>query len=146
NVTMTNKEFISISKNVFEEWLNALNGLIRQGTIHIPGPYSFNNILRIAESPYHYICELIGAKKYGTHERISLECPRKTEKFNNTNSYFMPFSNQDNASATFTFTADDQVISGIKITTEYDLQRVKEKINFPMPDNLINGIGKDVPI
>lgn len=124
NITMTNKEFISISQKVFEKWLNYLNQLIRQGNLNIPGPYSFNNILRIAESPSHYICELMGAKKYRIQERIALVFHRNTEKFENTNSYFIPFSKQDNASATVRMLADDNSLSGIKITTDYDFQLV----------------------
>lgn len=143
---MTNKEFISISQKVFEEWLNYLNQLIRQGNLNIPGPYSFNNILRIAESPSHYICELMGAKIYRIQERISLVCHRKTEKFDNTNSYFIPLSKQDNASSTVIILADDNSLSGIKITTDYDFQLVKEKINFPLPDVLINSKDAETPL
>ena len=127
---MTNKKFISISKKVFEEWLNYLNRLIRQGNLNIPGSYSFNNFLRIAESPSHYICGLMGAKQYGSHENISLTYPKKPEKFSNTNSYFVPFSKQDNASATIRVTADDILISGLKLATDYNFQLVNEKINL----------------
>lgn len=143
---MTKKEFINISQKILEKWLNDLNRLIRQGNLSFPGTYSFNNILRIAESPSHYICELMGAKQHSPYENISIACPNRPERIKNTNSYFIPFSKQDNASATVRIIADDITLSGLRLTTDFDFHLVKEKINFALPDNLIDRKKAETPL
>jgi hypothetical protein len=120
--------------------------MIRQGILTFSGPYSFNNVLHIAESPSHYICELMGAKQYKPSESISLACPDKPSRIKNTNSYFIPFSKQDDASATCRISANDNMLSGLRITTDYDFDLVKEKINVYLPDNLINKKEADTPL
>ncbi len=143
---MNPKEFINTSKYVITEWLNHLNQLILERKLNIPFSYSFSNVLRIAESPSHYICELIGAKLYKPSEKIILDCPEKPEKFNSTNSYFIPYTKQDNASATMKISADDILLAGLRLSTSHDYELVNKKINFPLPDNLINKKMGDTPL
>ena len=121
---MNPKEFINTSKYVITEWLNHLNQLILERKLNIPFSYSFSNVLRIAESPSHYICELIGAKLYKPSEKIILDCPEKPEKFNSTNSYFIPYTKQDNASATMKISADDILLAGLRLSTSHDYELV----------------------
>lgn len=143
---MTKKEFINVSQKILEKWLNDLNRLIRIGNLRFPSTYSFNNFLRIAESPSHYICELMGAKQHSPYERLSISCPNRPERIKNTNSYFIPFSKQDNASATIRVIADDITLSGLRLTTDFDLNLVKEKINFALPDNLFDRKKAEIPL
>lgn len=51
---MNPKKFIKTSQQVITEWLNHLNQLILEKKLNIPFSYSFNNTLRVAESPSYY--------------------------------------------------------------------------------------------
>ena len=143
---MKPKEFINTSKDVITEWLNHLNRLISERKLNIPFSYSFSNLLRVAESPSHFVCELIGAKLYKPSEKIILDCPKKPENFKNTISYFIPYTKQDNVSATVKISANDISLTGLRLSTGHDYELVNKKINFPLPDNLINRKIADTPL
>jgi hypothetical protein len=143
---MKPNEFINKSKDVITEWLNYLNRLILNRKLNISFSYSFSNVLRVAESPSHFICELTGAKLYLPFENIILDCPQKPEHYKNTNLYFIPYTKQGNASATLKVSADDNLMAGLKLSTAHDFELVNKKINFPLPDNLINREIADTPL
>lgn len=66
---ITQSEFIGISIQLFTDWLNYINQLIKNGSLTLPYDYSFTNILNIAESPTHFICEINGSKKFSPNEK-----------------------------------------------------------------------------
>ena len=58
-------DFAKILKRLFEERLNRLNDLIDKKYLVFDSTYSFNNLLRCAETPTHFIGEFLGAGKFG---------------------------------------------------------------------------------
>ena len=89
---MKTKNFRKILKQQFGNRLNLLNDLTNRKQLRFDSAYSFNNLLRCAETPTHFIGELLGSKKFKPTERISVKFLQiKSEKISSTNTYFMPF-------------------------------------------------------
>lgn len=115
----------------FTNWLNQVNRLIHDKKIVLFCDFSFSNILRIAESPTHFICELYGSKEYKTSERISLTTTQKAEKVLSTTSFFVPGNNiNDNVTASISIQAIDNSFTALRIGTAYDVERVNEIFNL----------------
>ena len=129
---MNSEQFIKGVHVFFTKWLNNVNIAIKNGQIRISGKYSFTNILRVAESTNHYICELYGSKEYPLGQRISLDIPTKTEKVVNTTSYFVPGTNiNDSMTAPCTMFSSGSAAINARLATKFDFDTVNKALNLP---------------
>jgi hypothetical protein len=134
---MNSKNFIRTIRDLIIEWLNNINQLISNGDITISGDYSYNHILRVAESSTHFICELCGSKNYEPNQVISIKAPNKPEKLSgNTTSYFWSKSDDSNQEDTaIRITSKENVFSGLAlglITTKADFDSITKTIKLPI--------------
>jgi hypothetical protein len=134
---MKSKQFIRTISGLVNGWLNNINQLISNGDITISGKYSYNHILRVAESSTHFICELCGSRNYEPNQAISIKAPNKPEKLTgNTTSYFWSKSNDGNQEeASLKITSKENVFSGLAlglITTKADFDSITKKLNLPI--------------
>lgn len=127
------KLFVDTSKNFFNKWLSDLNGYIKEGKINIPREYSFTDILRIAESPSHFICELYGSKRHRPGQIITVEVPNVAEEVENTNSFFSSRTPNTCSKAVIKIEADGCTLDGINLTTtKEDFDIIKKKLDLPI--------------
>ena len=144
---MESKEFIDITKKLFDDWLNVLNQNIANRKMNISGEYSFANLLRIAESPTQYICELCGSKYYKPGQTIEVEILGKMEKVSSTTSFFcINASGEDNQKAVINVSGDGCTFSNLLIATKGDLKLIKEKISLPIIPTTIKCVDAEIPI
>lgn len=136
---MNSKQFIKIISNLFNEWLNTINEFIKKRELTISGEYSFNHVLRVAESPTHFICELCGSKKYKPNELISVNVSSNPEKYSNgTTSYFwsrVTNKNQVNILIKIDSSSKGSSFSGISlglISSKTDFNIIVNKIKLPV--------------
>jgi len=144
---MNSKLFIGTAKYLFTDWLNSLNQYIYDGKINMSGEYSFANILRIAESPTHFICELYGSKQYKPGQPITVEVPNTIEKVKNTTSFFCSNASDVNQQkAVIKITGDGNTLEGLLISTRGDLDLIQRKIKLPVIPVNINYHEAEIPI
>lgn len=134
---MKSKHFIRTISGLINGWLNNIKQLISNGDIKMSGKYSYNHILRVAESSTHFICELCGSKNYEPNQAISIKAPNKPEQLTgNTTSYFWSKSNDGNQQdAVLKITSKENVFSGLAlglITTKADFDSISKKMNLPI--------------
>ncbi len=139
------KAFAEILKPLLEERLNLLNNLINKNNLRFDSAYAFNNLLRCAETPTHFICELLGVKIFKPTERISINYLQRTnEKIPSTNSYFMPFS-KDISKPVINMCSEDNTLQGFLLITNNDYLTL-QKLPFPIPSVKINRKDGDYPL
>ena len=125
------KDFTKILKQLFEERLNLLNNLIHKKNLKFESTYSFNNLLRYAETPTHFIGELLGAKIFKPTERISVKFLQgESEKISSTNSYFMPCP-KDISQPVIRMCAEDNTLQSLLLITNNDYLTL-QKLPFPI--------------
>ena len=106
--------FIQIVADFFEEWLTIVSNNISSGQLKVNGQYSYPKMLRIGESPDHFIAELIGATKIDKSNKYQIERPKSAEKVENTSSFFNPgFSVDDKQKAALTISTSNNKAAGI---------------------------------
>lgn len=128
---MTSKLFKQCMISFFTDWLNHVNRLIGEKKLVLFCDYSFTNILRIAESPTHFICELYGSKEYKPSQRISLSVAHKAEKVPSTTSFFVPGNNIcDAMTASITIGGIGNSFTALRIGTDHDVERVNRIFNL----------------
>ena len=138
-------DFAEILRQLFEERLNLLNDLIYKKILRIDSIYSFNNLLRCAETPTHFIGELLGAKKFKSTDRIPVNFLQgKSEKISSTNSYFMPFS-KDISQPVINMCAVGNTLQSLLLITNDDYLTL-QKLQFPIPSAKINRNNGDYPL
>jgi len=139
------KKFAEILKQLFEWRLNLLNDLIDKGNLKFNSVYSFNNLLRFAETPSHFIAEFLGAKKFKPTERISVKYLQgKSEEIASTNSYFMPYP-KDISQPVINVQADGNTLQSLLLITN-EVFLTLQKLPFPMPSVIINRKDGDIPL
>ncbi|MDD5696736.1 MAG: hypothetical protein PHO90_02050 [Candidatus Pacebacteria bacterium] len=127
------KIFRSIIENIFNDYFNLINKLINDGSITITGNYYFAKLIRIIESPDHFICELGGTKYYKLGDLISVEILSYKEKIDDTNLFFCQnMSNMDKKKATIEVSGTGCSFTNISISTEKDIESIKKKVNLPI--------------
>lgn len=137
--------FAEILKELLEERLNVLNDLINKKTLIFDSVYSFNNLLRCAETPTHFIGELLGTKIFKPTERISVNYLQgKNEKVSSTNAYFMPFSSNIRQPV-IDMRADGNTLQGLLLITNANYSTL-QKLPFPLPPVKINRTNGDFPL
>jgi len=139
--------FIQIVADFFEEWLTIVSNNISSGQLKVNGQYSYPKMLRIGESPDHFIAELIGATKIDKSNKYQIERPKSAEKVENTSSFFNPgFSVDDKQKAALTISTSNNKAAGICLCTKYDEKIFNNKINFPKSNIIVKSENNDVPL
>jgi hypothetical protein len=142
---MNVKDFSLILKRLLEDRLNLLNNLINEKILQINSVYSFNNLLRCAETPTHFIGELLGAKQYNSTDKIAVKLMQnKIEKISSTNSYFIPYS-ENISQPVLHMCADGCTLQSILLVTNENYLAL-QKIKFPLPLVQITNKQGDFPL
>jgi hypothetical protein len=142
---MNAERFSIVLKQLLENRLNQLNDLIDKGILIINTEYCFNNLLRCAETPTHFIAELLGAKQYRSNEKIAVKLlQKKVEKISATNSYFIPFS-ENITKPVLNMLADACTLQGLALITNENYLSLK-KLPFPLPSVKITNKEGDFPL
>jgi hypothetical protein len=142
---MNVKDFSLILKRLLEDRLNLLNNLINEKILQINSAYSFNNLLRCAETPTHFIGELLGAKQYNSTDKIAVKLMQnKIEKISSTNSYFIPYS-ENISQPVLNMCADGCTLQSILLVTNENYLAL-QKIKFPLPPVQITNKQGDSPL
>jgi hypothetical protein len=138
-------DFSEILKQLLEERLNRLNELIDKKYLGFDSAYSLSNLLRCAETPTHFIGELLGTKKFEPTEKISIKFLQgKSEKISTTNSYFMPFS-KDISQPVINISGVGNTLQSLLLITNDDYLTL-QKLPFPIPLAKINRNNGDYPL
>jgi len=69
---MNKNEFKSTCQKVISEALNWFHGEHKNGLLKFPSPHTYATQLRIAESPTHFLAELVGARKISPNTPVTL--------------------------------------------------------------------------
>ena len=127
-------EFSSLIKESFESYFRKLYLSIKRGDLEIKVPYSYPTSLRIAESPHHFIAELMGTTLISNVDKFYLDLLRTPEKINNTSIFFNPGGKINNSMIPVLNVSNARFFSLINLTiiTDYDKEIFLEKINFPL--------------
>lgn len=144
---MNFKDLKRITSSYFNKLLNSINRLIRDKKITINKEYSFTNILRIAESPNHYILELNGSLKYNPYQKISIKVPNRPEKVQSTSAFFV-YGNKikDNMSSVVSISGKNNGLLGGLLITDADIEIVKKKLNMELKTVIIRNSSAEIPI
>jgi hypothetical protein len=124
--------------DLFENTLKSALMQIEWGTIVIRGPYSFPTMLRVAESPDHYVAELLGSTLRRAPSLFKLKRPSSTEKIPTTTSFFTPgFPVSDEHECTIAVSSHHSVFQALTICTDYDELLFKRKLDFSLPGKIL---------
>src|SRR6476659_10009838 len=83
--------FTRVVQDFFETWLKSIAVRIDKGEIQIIEPYSYPTMLRVGESPSHFIAELLGETRISASKKAyKLQVPNTPETFPDTAAFFNP--------------------------------------------------------
>ena len=133
---MDSATFIKTVGDFFESWLKSVAFRINDGEMKIAEPHSYPTVLRVGESPSHYIAELLGSTEISPfHEDYELQRPTAPEKCENTSSFFNPGFDVDpdqKSCIQFSDSVQCRAFVGIALCTEYDKTIFSNKVSFPI--------------
>ena len=130
---MNLNEFIKCSAEWFESWFRFISSKILARELIITGNFSFPTLLRVGESPSHYIIDFTGAQNIFKPKEYQIKRPERTEKVRNTSSFINPGppTNGD-ALALFTVGGLDNGCSDLTFATKFDREKFRKHINVPL--------------
>lgn len=142
--------FTKVVHEFFESWFKLVALHISKGEITIYVPYSYPTMLRVGESPSHFIAELVGSTEFSpSHKPYKLHLPKKPERFPNTDSFFNPGFDihiDQKANPQFAVSSQGSTFSNITFCTEYDKATFLKKVNFPISDAKIKSTFSEKPL
>lgn len=139
---MNEIEFKSSCHKVTERWLNWIHGGHKKGLLKFVNPHTYATQLRIAESPTHFLAELVGVQQVSSCERVTLST-RAVEKLTSSNSFFLS-GKEANADGAALVTGDGHLtILGGVYSTNVDKNVVESRLNLKLPDGGVNCTSAD---
>ena len=140
--------FADILKNIFERFLKNIQKDISSGLIKINKSYNFPTSLRVGESPYHYVAELVGSQHTIDLEKYNLTILKEYKKFPNTSTFFNPgLKINDNMKSILRIGTSRIVqLKDLLFTTKYDKKIFEEKINFSLSQTALKMKDVEVPL
>lgn len=141
---MNAKEFTETVGDFFDRWLMSLANSLVMGTAWMSSDrYSFPKVLRVAETPHHFIAELCGAHKPIRPEKARLQRPTATEKFKSTAEFFnCGFKFGEGAFKM----SDGTQLQCMTLATGYDEEVYRRKIQFPLHDTINKSRYSNTPL
>ena len=144
---MDSETFTTVVHEFFESWLKSIALRISKGEIAIPFPYSYPTMLRVGESPSHFIAELLGSTEISPSQKpYKLHLPQKTERFPNTSLFFNPGFDVPADQKTDMQSGQDSGFFDITFCTEYDKAAFLKKVNFPVSNVQIMSADPKIPL
>jgi hypothetical protein len=145
---MNANEFIECTATWFEAWFRFIKTKISSHEINVTGEYSFPGILRVGESPHHYIAELTGAKNIENPDEYSIRRPTSTEGVRNTAAFINPgFPAEDNATRMISISSQDNIFMHLTFATPFAQEEFHRRINVPLnPAQLQASFDAEVPV
>lgn len=145
---MNANEFIECTATWFEAWFRLIKTRINRREINVTGEYSFPGILRVGESPYHYIAELTGAKNIENPDEYSIRRPTSTEGVRNTAAFINPgFPAEDNATRLISISSQDNIFMHLTFATPFAQEEFRRRINVSLnPARLQASFNAEVPV
>lgn len=138
---MESQQFIEYISEWFESWFKSIKTEIDSGDLKISGQYSFPSLLRIGESPDHYVVELTGAQNIDDSSKYRLQKPTKTEKVENAAFFLNPGGQtMDGARALMTITSEGNIFKHLTFATQFDQQEFERKINISLNSSRIQAV------
>ncbi len=130
---MKTQQFITHIADWFENWFKEVQSQVDSGKIGITGLYSFPDFLRVGESPYHYVVELMGAQDIIDPALCQIRRPKVTEKVGNVASFLNPGHRVgDAATALINMSAKENTLKNLTFATQFDQTKFNKRINVPI--------------
>jgi hypothetical protein len=143
---LKSRDSIRITGDCFKDWLRRIARLLADRKLCATGPYSFPTLLRIAESPDHFIAELCGSSYPRHPTNVNLHRPRVSEHVRSATSYLNSgFDARDPELAQFVFQGEN-TMHRLTMATAYDKAAFERKLNWRLNDTVLMGSFSDVPI
>jgi len=140
---MNANEFQSSCHKVISETLNWFHGEFKKGTLKFPFPHTYATQLRIAESPTHFLAELVGAQQVSPDAQITLST-RAIEKLTASNSFFISGKEIGaNGTAFITGNGGDLTITGGAYSTNADKSEIESRLGIKLPETGVNCTSAD---
>ena len=147
---MDSATFIKIVGDFFESWLKSVALRIDKGEIRITEPYSYPTVLRVSESPSHYIAELLGSTDTPPfHQDYKLQRPKSPEKCENTTSFFNPgfdVGPEQKSCIQFPDSIQYRAFVGLALCTEFDKATFEKKVNFAVSNVKLMPPDAEIPL
>lgn len=137
-----------VFKNFFDKFFKNIFQDLLHHRIEIKSEFSFPNIIRIAESPNHFIIELLGAVKIKNQDDIDIVIPNSSEKISATSNFFIS-GLIVNKNMTAIFNVENArffSLIDLTLTTDYDKDIFLKKINFPLSKTKIKSANLDIAL
>lgn len=137
-----------VFKNFFDEFFKSIFQDVVHHRIEIKGEFSFPNLIRIAESPNHFIIEFLGTVKIKNQDEINISVPSSCEKIGATSNFFSSGLHVNNK-LTAIFNVENArlfSLSDLTLTTDYDKDIFIKKINFPISKTKIKSANVDIAL
>jgi hypothetical protein len=126
-------EALGIVKQHFERWLTHVAMNVSAGEIRLGFPYSFPSMIRMAESPHHYIAELCGATAQGLGHPVVLCAATGVQRVPSATAFLNPgfYNDTDEAGpAALTVNISGMLVRRVTLCTPFDREAFENKVNF----------------
>lgn len=147
-VTMQASEFIRVAGETFDTWLRKLARWLADGTLEVvPDSYSFPRMLRVAETPDHFIAELCGAIRPRHPTNVRLQRPKQAERWPSATAFFNAgFNIAEAHQAMVIIHGSNNAFEDLTLATPYDKEVFLKKVNFPLSRPTVYGCVSDTPL